>query len=74
MIKEIRLPEIADNIDDGDIIKVLVSVGDMVDVDTPIVELASIDAPLNLGLNDTHGDHVGRAYAGCVLPLCHQCL
>ena len=39
MIKEILLPEISENVDSGDVIKVLVSVGDTVEVDQPLVEL-----------------------------------
>ncbi len=31
MIKEIRLPEISENVDSGDIIDVLVAVGDIVE-------------------------------------------
>ena len=39
MIKEVRLPEISENVNTGDVIKVLVSVGDSVEVDQPLVEL-----------------------------------
>lgn len=39
MIKEVRLPEISENVDSGDVIKVLVSVGDVIKVDQPLVEL-----------------------------------
>jgi len=39
MIEEIRLPEISENVETGDVTKVLVSVGDSVDVDQPLVEL-----------------------------------
>jgi len=39
MIKEVRLPEISENVDSGDVIKVLVSVGDVVEVDQSLVEL-----------------------------------
>ncbi len=36
---EIRLPEISENVDSGDVIKLLVNVGDTVTVDQPLVEL-----------------------------------
>ena len=39
MIEEIRLPEISENVESGDVVKVLVSVGDTVEVDQPLVEL-----------------------------------
>jgi len=39
MSVEIRLPEISENVDSGDVVKVLVGVGDTVEVDQPLVEL-----------------------------------
>jgi pyruvate dehydrogenase E2 component (dihydrolipoamide acetyltransferase) len=39
MIEEIRLPEISENVETGDVTKVLVSAGDSVEVDQPLVEL-----------------------------------
>jgi pyruvate dehydrogenase E2 component (dihydrolipoamide acetyltransferase) len=39
MIKEVRLPEISENVDTGDVIKVMVSVGDPIEVDQSVVEL-----------------------------------
>ncbi len=39
MIEEIRLPEISENVETGDVTKVLVSMGDTVTVDQPLVEL-----------------------------------
>jgi pyruvate dehydrogenase E2 component (dihydrolipoamide acetyltransferase) len=39
MSVEIRLPEISENVDSGDVVKVLVDVGDTVEVDQPLVEL-----------------------------------
>ncbi len=39
MIKEIRLPEISETIHAGSVVKVLVSVGDKIDEDQPIIEL-----------------------------------
>ena len=49
MIKEIKLPEVSDNVETGDVIKVLVKVGDKISVDQPIIELetekASFEVP-----------------------------
>ena len=39
MIKEVKLPEVSDNVETGDVVKVLVSVGDDVKVDQPVIEL-----------------------------------
>jgi pyruvate dehydrogenase E2 component (dihydrolipoamide acetyltransferase) len=39
MVEEVRLPEISENVETGDVVKVLVSVGDTVTVDQPLVEL-----------------------------------
>ena len=39
MIKEIKLPEVSDNVETGDVLKVLVNVGDEIKVDQPLVEL-----------------------------------
>jgi pyruvate dehydrogenase E2 component (dihydrolipoamide acetyltransferase) len=39
MIKEIKLPEVSDNVETGDVVKVLVSVGDKIKVDQPLIEL-----------------------------------
>jgi pyruvate dehydrogenase E2 component (dihydrolipoamide acetyltransferase) len=48
MIKEVRLPEISENVESGDVIKVLVSVGDTVTVDQPLVELETEKAVLEV--------------------------
>ena len=49
MLKEVTLPEIAENVDSGEVIAVLVSVGDVVEKDQPVVELetekAAFDVP-----------------------------
>ncbi len=49
MIKEIKLPEVSDNVETGDVIRVLVKVGDKITVDQPIIELetdkASFEVP-----------------------------
>ncbi|MDQ3019607.1 MAG: 2-oxo acid dehydrogenase subunit E2 [Bacteroidota bacterium] len=39
MIKEVKLPEVSDNVETGDVLKVLVNVGDKVEIDQPLVEL-----------------------------------
>ncbi len=39
MIKEVKLPEVSENIEHGDVIKVLVSVGDEISIDQPLIEL-----------------------------------
>ena len=39
MSSEVRLPELGENIEAGDIIQVLVSVGDTIDLEQPIIEL-----------------------------------
>ncbi len=39
MIVEVRLPEISENVDSGDVTKVLVAAGDTVAVDQPLIEL-----------------------------------
>ena len=39
MIEEIRLPEISENVESGEVIEILVKVGDFIEVEQPIVEL-----------------------------------
>src|SRR5207247_719891 len=39
MIKEITLPRVSENVEQGDVVKVLVNVGDNVEVDQSIIEL-----------------------------------
>lgn len=39
MLKEITLPGISENVDEGEVIAILVSVGDVVEKDQPVVEL-----------------------------------
>ncbi|MDH3215798.1 MAG: 2-oxo acid dehydrogenase subunit E2 [Candidatus Krumholzibacteria bacterium] len=48
MIKEVRLPEISENVEAGDVIKLLVAVGDVIEVDQPIVELETEKAVLEV--------------------------
>jgi pyruvate dehydrogenase E2 component (dihydrolipoamide acetyltransferase) len=39
MVKEITLPEVSENIDKGEVVKVLVKEGDEIEVDQPVIEL-----------------------------------
>jgi pyruvate dehydrogenase E2 component (dihydrolipoamide acetyltransferase) len=39
MIEEIRLPEISENVESGDVIEVLIKVGDFIEAEQPVVEL-----------------------------------
>jgi pyruvate dehydrogenase E2 component (dihydrolipoamide acetyltransferase) len=48
MIEDIRLPEISENVEEGDIIKVLVAVGDLLEVDQPILEIETEKAVLEV--------------------------
>ncbi|MFQ5512374.1 MAG: 2-oxo acid dehydrogenase subunit E2 [Candidatus Krumholzibacteriia bacterium] len=48
MIKEVRLPEIAENVETGDVIKVMVAQGDEVAADQPLVELETDKAVLEV--------------------------
>ena len=48
MIREVRLPEISENVESGDVIKILVSVGDSVEVDQPLVEIETEKAVLEV--------------------------
>lgn len=48
MIKEVRLPEISENVESGDVIKILVSVGDAVETDQPLVEIETEKAVLEV--------------------------
>ena len=48
MRREVRLPEISENVESGDVIKVLVSVGDTVAVDQPLLELETDKAVLEV--------------------------
>jgi pyruvate dehydrogenase E2 component (dihydrolipoamide acetyltransferase) len=48
MIKEIKLPEIADNIDTARVIDILVSVGDRIENDMPVADMESDKAAFEL--------------------------
>ena len=39
MVEEIRLPEISENVESGEVIEILVEVGDFIEVEQPVVEL-----------------------------------
>ena len=50
---EVKLPELGENIEKGDVVRVLVNVGDVIKPDQPIVELetdkATIEVPTSVG-------------------------
>ena len=48
MTSEVTLPELGENLDSGDVVKVLVSVGDTITRDQPIVELETDKATLEV--------------------------
>ncbi len=48
MIEEVRIPEIGENVESGQVVKVLVSEGDTVEVDQPIVELETEKAVVEI--------------------------
>jgi pyruvate dehydrogenase E2 component (dihydrolipoamide acetyltransferase) len=48
MIKEIRLPEISENVESGDIIDILVAVGDIVEEQQPIIEIETEKATFDM--------------------------
>jgi pyruvate dehydrogenase E2 component (dihydrolipoamide acetyltransferase) len=48
MIKDVKLPEISEGVDTGDVTKVLVMVGDLVKIDDPVVELETEKAVFEL--------------------------
>jgi pyruvate dehydrogenase E2 component (dihydrolipoamide acetyltransferase) len=53
MSVEVKLPELGENIEKGDVVRVLVNVGDAIKADQPIVELetdkATIEVPTSVG-------------------------
>src|SRR5262245_41007765 len=68
MPTEFRLPELGENVEKGDLVKVLVSVGDNINKDQPVLELetdkATIEVPSTVSgrVNAIHvkaGDQVG---------------
>ncbi|HBG27170.1 MAG: hypothetical protein A2Y10_07345 [Planctomycetes bacterium GWF2_41_51] len=48
MIKEITLPKISENVDTGEVVDVLVNVGDSVDTEQSLVELETDKATFEL--------------------------
>jgi pyruvate dehydrogenase E2 component (dihydrolipoamide acetyltransferase) len=48
MIEEIRLPKISENVDTGQVIKILVKAGDFVEVEQSLVELETDKAVFEL--------------------------
>lgn len=48
MIKEIIIPDIGENIEKGDVIEILVSVGDMVELDQPLIEFETDKAVVDI--------------------------
>ncbi len=66
MTTEFKLPELGENIEAGDVVNILVAVGDIISIDDPILELetdkATIEIPssvsgtikaLHVNVNDT---------------------
>ncbi|MGH7868104.1 MAG: biotin/lipoyl-containing protein, partial [Candidatus Dormibacteraceae bacterium] len=49
MAAEFRIPELGENIQTGDLVKILVRVGDSIEVDQPVIELetdkATVEVP-----------------------------
>jgi pyruvate dehydrogenase E2 component (dihydrolipoamide acetyltransferase) len=39
MIQEVKLPEVSENIESGDVVKVLVKAGDVIELEQPVIEL-----------------------------------
>lgn len=48
MIKEVVIPDIGENIESGDVIEILVSVGDMIDLETPLIEFETDKAVVDI--------------------------
>jgi pyruvate dehydrogenase E2 component (dihydrolipoamide acetyltransferase) len=48
MIQQVRLPDISENVETGDVIKILVSTGDVVEIDQPLLELETDKAVLEV--------------------------
>ena len=63
MTEVIRLPEISENVKSGDVIEVLVKVGDLIEQEQPIVELETENAVLQQQLSDLEGRLTGLEVA-----------
>ena len=48
MIQDVRLPEVSENVQKADVVKVLVAVGDAVNVDQPLLEVETEKAVFEL--------------------------
>jgi pyruvate dehydrogenase E2 component (dihydrolipoamide acetyltransferase) len=48
MKREIKIPEIGENIESGEVVKILVSVGDVVETDQPVIELETDKAVVEI--------------------------
>jgi pyruvate dehydrogenase E2 component (dihydrolipoamide acetyltransferase) len=78
MATEVKLPELGENITAGDVVKVLVSVGDSVDVDQPLLELetdkASFDVPSTVAgtVKEIKVKEGGQAEVGKVIMLIEE--
>ena len=55
MLQEVKLPEISENVESGEVIEILVSAGDMVEKDQPLVELETEKAAF-----EVPSPHAGR--------------
>lgn len=53
MLKEIVLPEVSDNVDSGDVVKVLVKAGEEVKADQPLIELETDKASFEVPSTDS---------------------
>src|SRR3990172_3074382 len=73
MISELKLPELGENIDSGNVVKVLVSVGQTIAEDEPVLELetdkATIEVPSNVAgvVKEIHVSEGGKASVGQVV-------
>jgi len=60
MVEEFRLPELGENIESGDVVKILVSVGDTVTKDQPVMEIETekanieVPSPVNGAVKEIH--------------------
>ena len=67
MIKEVLMPKISEDVESGDVVKVLVNVGDLLETDQPLAELETdkavfeVPSPLKgkvVEINIKEGDKV----------------
>ena len=66
MTTEFILPELGENIESGDVISILVSEGDSIDIDDPILELetdkATLEVPSSVSGGYQNHSHQGRRH------------